>query len=132
MNVGSFGELIFQVSAQKILTFDSLTVQTEARWTEHERHLQNPLPEYQGVQNDKITLPVYLSAFAGTNPAEEIGKIQSMIKTGTPHYLVIGTAAYGNVRWVIQKAKIDMQRYDNDGNLLEASVSMTLFEYPER
>lgn len=132
MTVGAFGELIFQVSAHKILTFGSLSVQTEARWTEHERHLQNPLPEYQGNQNDKITVPVYLSAFAGTNPAEEIGKIRSMIKTGSPHYLVIGTTAYGNVRWVIQKAKIDMQRYDNEGDLLEATVSLTLLEYPER
>lgn len=132
MNVGSFGELIFRVSSQEILTFASMTLQTEARWTEHDRHLQNPLPEYQGVQNDKITFQVYLSAFAGTNPAEELGKIQSMIKTGTPHYLVIGTTAYGNVRWVIQKAKIDMQRHDNDGDLLEATVSLTFIEYPER
>ncbi len=132
MIVGSFGSLIFRVSSQQVLTFQSMSWQADAKWTEHDRHLRDPIPEFLGNQNDKITFPILLTAFAGTNPEREISKILSMERSGSPHYLVIGNKSYGKNRWVIQKSKIDMQRFDNRGNLLEAKVSITLLAYPRR
>lgn len=132
MIVGSFGSLIFQVSAEQVKTFESMSWNSGNRWTEHERHLRDPLPEFIGNQNDTMTFPMTLTVFAGTNPLREIEKILSMERAGSAHYLVIGNKGYGKGRWVIQKNKIDMQRFDNRGNLLEAKVSVTLLAYPGR
>lgn len=132
MIVGSFGDLIFKVSAQQVQTFESMSWQNDTRWAEHERHLKDPLPEFLGNQNDKMTFPMFLSVFVGTDPISEITKILNMERSGSAHYLVIGNKGYGKGRWVIQKSKIDMQRFDNHGSLLEAKVSVTLLAYPGR
>jgi phage protein U len=132
MTVGSFGDLIFKVSAEQVVTFENMSWETNARWAEHERHLNEPLLEWLGNQNDKMTFPMTLTVFAGTNPLAEIVKILNMKRSGEPHYLVIGSKGYGKGRWVIQKATIDMKRFDNQGQLLEATVSVTLLAYPGR
>ena len=73
-----------------------------------------------------------LTVFAGTNPLAEITKLLNMERSGTPNFLVIGNKGYGKGRWVIQKTKFDMQRFDNRGNLLEAKISVDLLAYPGR
>lgn len=132
MTVGSFGDLIFKVSAEQVVTFESMSWQNDTRWSEHDRHLADPLPEFLGNQNDKMTFPMFLTVFAGTNPLTEIVKILDMERAGTPHFLVIGSKGYGKGRWVIKQSKIEMQKFDNRGNLLEARVSVTLLAYPGR
>lgn len=132
MIVGSFGDLIFKVSAEQVQTFDTMSWQNDVRWSEHERYLNDPLPEFLGNQNDKMTFSIFLTVFAGTNPIAEITKLLNMERSGEPHFLVIGKKGYGKGRWVIQKSIIDMKRFDNHGNLLEASVSVTLLAYPGR
>jgi hypothetical protein len=132
MIVGSFGDLIFLVSSSQICTFESMTWQNNARWSEHERHLNDPLPEFLGNQNDKMTFAMVLSIFAGTNPMTELVKILNMERSGSPHYLVVGDKAYGKGRWVIQSSKIELQRFDGAGDLLSAKVSVTLLAYPTK
>ena len=132
MIVGSFGDVIFKVSAQEVNTFESMSWQNSTRWAEHERHLKDPLPEWLGNANDTMKFTMILTVFAGTNPLAEITKLLKMERSGTPNFLVIGNKGYGKGRWVIQKTKFDMQRFDNRGNLLEAKISVDLLAYPGR
>ena len=130
--VGYFGGVTFKVSADVVRTFENMSWEMGARWTEHARHLQDPLPEFIGEENDKVSFPMLLSAFAGVDPMSEVEKLEGIVRSGYPEYLVLGNRCIGKGRWIMKKLKVDMKRFDNRGNLLEARVNVTLSAYPRR
>lgn len=72
------------------------------------------------------------SAFLGINPIKEIIKLLDAERTGKVMRLVIGSKAYGKNKWVITKTSKDLEKFDNQGNLLVAKVSISLKAYAER
>ena len=132
MVLGSFGPVVFQVSDSKILTFDGFSWSTDTRWAEHARHGDDPLTEFVGNKNDRIKFKIELSAYAGVNPMDEIVTLLNMQRTGEAHCLVIGNHGYGKNRWVIEKMDDAVKTYDAHGDILTATVSLSLLAYPWR
>ena len=73
-----------------------------------------------------------LSAFLGVNPMSDLAKIWDYERKGQALPLIIGSKAYGKYRWVIKSHKIKMQTFDGSGDLLSATVSISLLEYIKR
>ena len=132
MAIGSLGDIVFAVSRNQINTFDSLKWDSSAKYASHERHLKETLIEFTGIDNDTITFSMYLSIFLGTNPMTEIVKLLTAERNGTVMMLIIGKKAYGRNKWVITKLSKDLERFDKQGNLLTAKVSVTLEAYAAR
>ncbi len=130
--IGTLGNIVFSVSQNKTSTFNDLKWESSARYAEHDRHLQETLIEFVGTDNDTITFSMYFSVFLGINPMKEIVKLLEAERSGKIMRLVIGPKAYGKNRWVITKTSKDLDRFDAKGNLLIASVSVTLAAYAAR
>lgn len=60
--VGCLGDVIFTVSRSVVRTLDNMTWSGSARYATHERHLTNALTEFTGLDPDKITFDILLSA----------------------------------------------------------------------
>ena len=67
--------------------------------------------------------------FLGVEPQAELNKIWQYERSGEAVSLVIGDKAYGKYRWNLVSHKIKMQYFDKRGNLLQATVSVSLQEY---
>lgn len=130
--IGSFGDLVFSVSERTVRTFDGMSWDFSADYATHDRHIKADLLEYMGPSIEGISFSMVLSAFLGVNPLSEVRKLREMIRTGHAERLVIGGKVYGSYKWVMQKGTVDLQRFDNRGNLLSAKVKVTLKEYPKR
>lgn len=130
--VGSFGDLVFSVSANTVRTFDSMSWDFSAKYTTHDRHIKADLLEYMGPEIDGISFSMIFSVFLGVNPMKEINRLRNMVREGRAERLVIGGRVYGSYKWVMQKGTVDLQHFDGKGNLWAAKVKVTLKEYPKR
>lgn len=130
--IGSWGDVTFSVSRKQVKTFDGLKWDAGVKYATHERHLREPLLEFTGTEVETISFKMYFSAFLGVNPIQEVSKIIQAMRRGEVHPLVIGTKGYGTGKWVITKLSNSLDRYDSKGNLLVASVNVTMQSYASR
>jgi phage protein U len=130
--IGSWGDITFAVSRNKVKTFDDLKWDSGAQYTTHNRHLKEPLLEFTGPDAESMTFSMFFSVFLGVNPITEVAKLLQAMRRGEVNRLVIGAKAYGTNKWVITKLSNALKRYDNRGNLLVAEVSVTMKSYAAR
>jgi len=127
--IGCLGDIVFQVSSDVVRTFGNMQWSGSARYTEHQRHMTDALTEFVGLNPDKISFEIILSAYLGVEPMGELSKIWTYERTGKAVLLVIGEKGYGKYKWTIQSHKIKMRTFDGNGRLTSATVSIELLEY---
>lgn len=130
--IGSFGELVFKVSSKQVRTFDALRWDFSAKYATHDRHIKEDLLEYMGPEIETITFSMFFSVFLGVRPLGQIRQLREMVRKGYAQRLVVGGRVYGRYKWVMEKGSVEMQRYDNNGNLWAAKADVTLKEYSKR
>ncbi len=127
--VGCLGEIPFQASSEAVQTIKNLVWSGGAKYSTHDRHGGNALTEFTGLKPDSITFDMELSAFLGVNPMDAISKLWAYERSGEALRLVIGTHGCGKYRWNVVNHKIKAKHHDGDGDILTATVSVTLQEY---
>ena len=127
--VGCLGDVIFTVSRSVVRTLDNMTWSGSARYATHERHLTNALTEFTGLDPDKITFDILLSAELGVDPIAEGVKLWNIERSGRAVPLTVGTKGYGKYRWNITKHEMKMKTFYKNGDVHTATVSVSLQEY---
>lgn len=130
MAVGTLGDIVFEVSREKVRTFDDLRRRGSGRWAVHDVVGKKPVKEFIGPGLEKIRFSIQLSVALGINPLDEINKLRDLRDKGEPQDLVIGGAPVGENLWVIEEISEDWKKLDNRGNILFAEVDIELEEYP--
>lgn len=129
MLVGSFGEVVFEVSDYKVLTFKEFKREGGAKYATHEVIGQPPKLEYLHRELEKISLEINLIAELGVSPEEEIQKITDMCNSGEANYLIFGGEVYGDSQWVIESYSETVKHFGADGEVKSSEVSLKLTEY---
>ena len=127
--VGCLGGLVFQVSDETVETLQGFEWGGSARYAVHQRHLQNALTEFTGLDPDRITLEIELSYGLGVNVMDELVKIWAYERKSQALAMALGDKGYGKNRWSIVSHKIQARQFDRHGNLYRAVVSLELQEY---
>lgn len=127
--VGCLGDIVFEVSSKTVETLDNVEWSGSAQYSTHQRHLYNALTEFVGLDPDKMTFDIILSAYLGVNPITEVVKLWNYERTGKAVPLVIGNKGYGKYRWSVVSHTMKMQTFDPDGDVATATVSVSLQEY---
>lgn len=129
--IGCLGDIVFTVSDEITLTLSGLTWSGSARYAVHNRHLTHALTEFTGLDPDKITFDLTLSADLGVDPLREVVKIWDIERSGKAVPLTIGSKAYGKYRWNITEHKLKALTHYRNGDIHTATVSVSLQEYLE-
>ncbi len=129
MQIGCLGDIIFSVSTKTVETINNAVWDGSARYPEHQRHLNNALTEFTGVDADGFSFDITLSAYLGVDPLTELGKIWTYERSGKAVSLVLGDKVYGKYRWNIKNHKIRLQNFGKGGNVTAVVVSVQLIEY---
>lgn len=127
--VGCLGDVIFTVSRSVVRTLDNMTWSGSARYATHERHLTHALTEFTGLDPDKITFDILLSAELGVDPIAEVVKLWNIERSGKAVPLTVGTKGYGKYRWNLTKHTMKMKTFYKNGDVHTAAVSVSLQEY---
>lgn len=128
MVVGCLGDIVFEVSPETVRTLDQFKWSGAAKWATHERHNYHSLTEYTGMEPDKVSFTMYLSAYLGVDPIDEVVKLWKYEREGTPVSLVVGDKAYGKYRWVLTDHEMDAESHAG-GNVATCTVKVNLLEY---
>ena len=73
--VGCLGDIVFTVSDRTIKTIDNVTWSGSARYATHQRHGTHALTEFTGLDPDKMSFDIVLSAYLGVDPITEVVKL---------------------------------------------------------
>lgn len=127
--IGQFGDIVFETSDKKILTFKDFSRQASAKIEKHELIGQKAKSEFLGTELETISFVVNLNASLGVTPYIEIEKFRHKLNSGIAEYLIIGGNRLGQDLWLIQSLSDAWNTIFNDGFLYSASLNITLEEY---
>ncbi|MBQ6052975.1 MAG: phage tail protein [Clostridia bacterium] len=129
MKIGCLGDIVFEVSDKEMKTIRDATWSGSASIATHQRHLDNALQEFVGVDPDSFEFKIRISQFLGSDPLTDISKLFDYERGGTAVPLTIGKKGYGKYRWLVKKHKTSLEHYDKVGNLVGVDITVTLTEY---
>ena len=131
-SLGLFGETIkFEVTADKILTFDKMKVTQAGRWATHPIILKAPKSEFLGPDLKECSMEVTLSAEHGVKPRSTIDKIEKAVRNGTVDIIASGGKIFGGNghKWYIESVSETWDEVWNLGELVKATVQLNFKEY---
>lgn len=127
--IGSFGVIVFEVSTDKIQTYDEFQRTNSPRWQEHAIIGQKPILEFEGPGVDTISFSVVLRADLGVNPEEQLVKLRKFARWGQKALFVRGNQPISTNYWVIDSLIEKHRNIDKLGNVLTIEVDLNLKEY---
>lgn len=130
MAIGNLGKVItFEVSSEKVLTFNNLSRAVKGRWTQHNIVDSKPKSEFLGPDLDGVTFKVHLSAMHGVRPRKTLEAIEKAVTNGTVLPFAVGGKKIGSNSWVITAVSETWNCVYSKGELVTADVNLTLQEY---
>ena len=131
MAIGNFGSLItFETSDARILSPQNIKREVSSRWATHSRIGKKPLRQFLGADVEKVTFTIKLDARHGIRPRTTIDQIEKHVRSGTPESLIIGGKKVGSSKMTINSISETWDEVWNGGELVRASLDLTLEEYP--
>lgn len=127
--IGSFGDIVFEVSDKKIQSFDGFQRSNEPRWKEHAVIGHKPILEFEGPGVDPITFTVLLRAEFGVNPENQMAKLREFARRGKKALFIRGNKPISVNYWVIKKLSETHKNIDNFGNVMTIEAQLDLLEY---
>ena len=130
MVIGNLGSLItFEVSSDKVLTFNNMTRSVKGKWTTHDNIGSKPKAEFLGADLQSISLSVMLSAEHGVRPRDTLENIAQAVESGEHFPFVLGGRTVGKNDWVITSTSEAYETIICNGLLAKAKVILSLQEY---
>lgn len=128
--IGNFGKLIiFETSDARVLNFNDFQRTVSANWTSHERIGKKPKSEFLNPELQNLTFNITLSVTHGVQPRATIATIEKAVESGNVESLVIGGKKVGKNQWKIKQMSEAWDYVLNGGELMRATLSLTLEEY---
>lgn len=131
MIIGGFGNVAFETSDKRILTFSNFRRDIASRYSRSEVIGQKPRTSYVGPGLDTVTFEVQLNVSNGYNPMDYIVEFIKYARDGEAHPLVIGPNTIGVDKWLITAMGTPYKTFGPGGVVISASIELTFEEYVE-
>lgn len=132
MQIGAFGDIVFEVSDEAVRTFQDLQHDKKGRWAVHEVMGSKPVSEFIGPGLDEINFPIVLNALflGGSTVEDELERIGSMVDEGMVSTLVIADMIVG--KFYLESMGSVTRHFGGKGEKLVTETTLHLKEYTER
>lgn len=127
--IGSFGDLVFEISTKRIQTFKDFQRNRSARWHKHDIILRKPRLEFGGADLEDISLTVVFSIALGVSPQRQLDKLQIMINAGKVAPIILGGKPISHNYWVIESINDTIKEVNNKGVIVSVETTINLKEY---
>lgn len=130
--IGVFANLVFEVSTEKVFTFDDYQRETKARYEKHKLINRTPVLEFLGRDLTEISFEMKFYRQLGVNPRTAARRVRELCEKGTADYLVIGNEIISDNLFVIESCSESVEMWDGFGNPIVSAVKVKMIEYVER
>jgi Phage protein U len=124
--IGSFGDIVFEVSSEKVRTLDNFQRQGSANYSEHSVIMGKQSLEFTGPNIESVSYEMLFHSHLGVVPIDEVKKLREMRDTGVADYLILDGEPQGSDKWVITDISEKWEHMDPDGSphIILATVNM--------
>lgn len=129
--IGSFGDVVFEVSTERVRTFRDFQIQRSAKYSEHAIHGRKGLLEFTGLSPASISLSIRLDAALGVNPKEELNTLYDILNKHKAVPFILDGEPQGDGLWVLEGLDENHEIIDKHGTSIAVEVSLKLKEYIE-
>ena len=129
--IGSFGDVVFEMSSERIRTFRDFQIQRSAKYSEHAIHGRKGLLEFSGLSASTASLNIRLDAGLGVNPKEELTALRDILNNHKALLFILDGEPQGDGLWVLESLSESYEIVDNKGAVIAVEVSLKLKEYIE-
>ncbi|KAB8126900.1 phage tail protein [Gracilibacillus oryzae] len=127
--IGTYGEIVFEVSDKRVQTFRNLERSGSGRWSDHEVSLKKPKSEFTGPGLEELNFQILLKAELGVNPSKQLEILRVMRDTGQVAPFILGGRPISVNHWSLPYFTESYRSIDPFGNILIAEVNINLKEY---
>jgi phage protein U len=125
--VGSFGQVVFQVSESTLALVKNVQRKTAARVEEHQVTGAKPRLEFLSPELDQTSFTVFWHRGFGLNPRTEIKKLRELCTLGAAQRLILGGENFG--KYLLLDVSESWKQSGPGGAPLTAEAALTLKEY---
>ena len=129
--IGSYGDIVFEVSSERVKTFRDFQIQRSAKYSEHAIHGRKALLEFTGLSPSSLSINIRLDAGLGLNPKEELDMLHEVLNNHIAMPFILDGEPQGDHLWVLESIDEKHEIIDNHGTLIAAEISLKLKEYIE-
>lgn len=129
MKIGSFGNIIFDVSNKKSLFITKISSESSVNFQTHNTIGSKAKKEYVNAGLRSVSLQLYISAKYGYSPRKTIDKLINKCENGEAEFLIIGGKPLSMNKFVIDSVPVEWGNVYKNGKLESANVSLSLSEY---
>lgn len=128
--IGSWGSaLVFSTNDSRILTFEKFSRTVSATYANHSRVGRKDRTEFVRPDLQSVTFTITLDATLGVRPRAMLDRLERAVETGEVNTLVLGGRRVGSNRFKIKKASEAWDYVLQQGQLVRATVNVTMEEY---
>lgn len=129
--LGTYGPMIFECSRRRVHTFDDFKVDNEARYAQHDVHLEMPILEFCGPGLTEVSFSMNFNVEWNDDPFTSLVLLRYFNKNGIVAPLLIGyrPITLGFNLWVLTSISEEHKWFTREGHLMGAGCNVTLKEY---
>ena len=129
MALATFDKKTFNVSSNKILTFDRLSYGESLAVEQQEVTGDKPSTYIKGLSLMTIPLTVELKSSLGVDVQAEIDDWLNMLRAQTKNYFFVGNKPVSRNKFLLTRVDVDGKTILNNGKAQSATLSIELQEY---
>ena len=127
MQIGSFGDVIFRVEEENILTIKAMSREKKSRWEEAQILNDLSFLEFRGRDLTTISLDIQLIETSKMKIVDTLNTLNNMLENGENHELILGNTLIGEFPFVLESISEKFEKHQEQFQYVELSI--TLKEY---
>ena len=127
MQIGSFGDVIFRVEEENILTIGAMSREKKSRWEEAQILNDLSFLEFRGRDLTTISLDIQLIETSKMKIVDTLNTLNNMLENGENHELILGNTLIGEFPFVLESISEKFEKHQEQFQYVELSI--TLKEY---
>ena len=132
MQVGSFGDFVFEVSDGRIVTPNDFKRDTKIRYAEHKVINRPAILEFLGRELEVIKFTAIFSKSLGISDLlQEVHKLREKAWNGEAEFFILNNHLYTENKMVIENLSEEVKHFDGRGAHIFTEIDITLKEFVE-
>ena len=127
MQIGSFGDVIFRVEEENILTIKAMSREKKSRWEEAQILNDLSFLEFRGRDLTTVSLDIQLIETSKMKIVDTLNTLNNMLENGENHELILGNTLIGEFPFVLESMSEKFEKHQEQFQYVELSI--TLKEY---
>lgn len=129
MSLGSFSSKVFEVSQNKIYTFDEFTRDISINVEDQEVDGSKPSTYIKGTNLEPVSFTIKLRQSNSIDVETEINDWKSICEEGIPYMLFIGDKTVSNNKFLLTGVSLSDNDYIATGKIMRSTMKLTFKEY---